>query len=65
MSSLSTSSKKKKMNHSFSEIAVVGLTLILTDQFLDPFLAQSEILRLGKFFLQGAIVLWVDDMFSS
>jgi hypothetical protein len=53
------------MNHSFSEIAVVGLTLILTDQFLDPFLAQSEILRLGKFFLQGAIVLWVDDMFSS
>ena len=52
-------------SNSFKEIALVGLTLILTDQFLDPFLAQSELFRLGKFFLQAWIVLWVDDMVSS
>jgi len=52
------------MKHSFGEIAVVGVTLILTDQFLDPFFSTSELLRLGKFFLQAFIVLWVDDMFT-
>lgn len=45
--------------------AIAGVTIMLTDMFLDPFLAANEIFRLLKFLAQGAIVLWVNDMFDS
>ncbi len=45
--------------------AIAGVTIMLTDMFLDPFFAANEIFRLLKFLAQGAIVLWVNDMFDS
>ena len=52
------------MKFDFMEIAVMGFTIMLTDEFLTPFMAQSELFRLGKFFLQGWILLAVDDMLT-
>jgi uncharacterized membrane protein len=47
------------------EIAVTGLTILLTDQFLDPFISFSEMGRLLKFFAQGFIILAVNDFMLS
>lgn len=63
MDTFNTPLEKKIMNLAASAIA--GVTIMLTDMFLDPFFAANEIFRLLKFLAQGAIVLWVNDMFDS
>lgn len=48
--------------YGIGQIALVGLTIMLTNQFLTPFFAQSEMMSLLQYFLQAWIVLKVDDM---
>lgn len=50
------------MNHSFGEAIAVGGALFLSDMFLAPLFAQSELFMLLKFLAQAYIVLWVDDV---
>jgi len=47
--------------HSIIEIAVVGFTIMLTNGFLTPMFAGSEMMSLLQYFLQAFIVLKVDD----
>lgn len=49
-------------DHSIGEIALVGLAIMLTNSFLTPMFAGSEMMSLLQYFLQAWIVLKVDDM---
>jgi len=49
-------------DHSILEIAAVGLGIMLTNSFLTPMFAASELMSLLQYFIQAWIVLKVDDM---
>lgn len=52
------------MKNSFIELALVGATLYLSDRFISPYFAGSEIMFMLKFMAQAAIVLWVDNAYT-
>lgn len=47
---------------SLKEAAIVAVTLLVTDNFLVPMFAGSDMMLILKFFAQAYIVLWVDNM---
>ena len=49
-------------DYGFGQIALVGLTIMLTNSFLTPMFAGSELMSLLQYFLQAWIVLKVDEM---